>query len=623
LEDSIIDQAVTEIRWQYAWGFGGGLSFGSTDFGLQESSPSLDVAANGSSGGRSHSTTNTQEEGVDEADLVKTDGESLFSIAGQTLVVTAAWPPESAEMVGQVELEGDIEGFYLVDDNKAIVMSQLWYQDGAPSDGASHDGEGGLVKVTVVDLSDVENPAVLRETYTRGVLHDSRMKGDMLYVVSYRVMQLAGLQEANGKSEALDVVRSSTLADWMPRRYDHLRNSPSAAWVTSEEDVCECTSVYGSDRPSGDMLVAVQSLDTSDPLGSFDGTGVLTSIDHIYGSANAIYVVSSEASDGPWQSYDDRVETIIHKFRIDADDPRPLYTSSGDVPGWTLNQFSLDEYEGLLRIATTTSAWEGGNGTSGVYVMEDDGDELDIIGSVEGLANDESIYSVRFVEDTGYVVTFQQVDPLFVIDLSDPTAPEARGELHITGFSNYLHPMEDGLLLGIGLDMDENGWESNGVQVSMFDVSDLDNPLLASRLTLEGTTYSDAQYEHHAFNYFATTESLVVPAYSPEWGESRMHVIHVAAGEDLEEIGTISQSEILDDSNSDSEEWQYLYCSEFKRSVVFSDETEGDFVYAISAAGVVVAELDDPSTLVASVPFVGVDPCADSGGGYYYEEGGW
>jgi hypothetical protein len=183
--------------------------------------------------------------------------------------------------------------------------------------------------------------------------------------------------------------------------------------------------------------------------------------------------------------------------------------------------------------------------------------------------------------------------------------------------------MEDGLLLGIGLDMDENGWESNGVQVSMFDVSDLDNPLLASRLTLEGTTYSDAQYEHHAFNYFATTESLVVPAYSPEWGESRMHVIHVAAGEELEEIGTISQSEILDDSNSDSEEWQYLYCSEFKRSVVFSDETEGDFVYAISAAGVVVAELDDPSTLVASVPFVGVDPCADSGGGYYYEEGGW
>jgi len=615
LEDSIIDQAVTEIRWEYAWGFGGGLSFGSAEYGLAESMPQASDDGVSNSSGRSNSNTNTQEVGVDEADLVKTDGDNLYSIAGQTLVVTAAWPPESTEMLGQVELEGDIEGFYLLEDSKAIVMSQLWYSDGAPSDGSTHNGNGGLVKVTVVDLSDAESPVVLRETYTRGVLHDSRMKGDMLYVVSYRVMQLDGLREADGKSEALDVVRSSTLEDWMPRRYDHLRNSASAAWEASEEDVCECTSVYGSDRASGDMLVSVQSLDTSDPLGRFDGTGVLSSLDHIYGSADAIYVVSSEATEGPWQSYDDRIETIIHKFRIDLDDPRPIYTGSGDVPGWTLNQFSLDEHEGRLRVATTTSAWEGGSGTSGVYVMEDDGDELDIVGSVEGLAEGESIYSVRFVEDTGYVVTFEQIDPLFVIDLSNPEAPEARGELHITGFSNYLHPMEDGLLLGIGLDIEANGWESNGVQVSMFDVSDLDNPTLASRLTLEDSSYSDAQYEHHAFNYFATTESLVVPAYSNDWGESRMHVIHVAPGEDLEEIGTISQSDILVE-----DDWSYRYCTEFKRSVVFSDEEAGDFVYAVSAAGVVVAEVDDPSTLVSSVPFVGVDPCADSnGGGYDYE----
>ena len=197
LEDSIIDQAVTEIRWDYAWGFGGYSSFGAEDFGLSASSP-MNESDGASGSSRSHSTTNTQEADVDEADLVKSDGENIFSIAGQTLVVTAAWPPESAEMVGQVELEGDIEGFYLVEDNTAIVLSQLWYENGSPSDGSSHNGDGGLVKVTVVDLSDAENPVVLRETYTRGVLHDTRMKGGMLYVVSYRVMQLEGLREVRG-----------------------------------------------------------------------------------------------------------------------------------------------------------------------------------------------------------------------------------------------------------------------------------------------------------------------------------------------------------------------------------------------------------------------------------------
>ncbi|MEE2750335.1 MAG: beta-propeller domain-containing protein, partial [Myxococcota bacterium] len=304
---------------------------------------------------------------------------------------------------------------------------------------------------------------------------------------------------------------------------------------------------------------------------------------------------------------------FVHQFDITDGPLNPSYSASGEVPGWVLNQFSLDESDGRLRIATTITIWGGGEDVSGIYVLEPSDGELAVVGQVEGLGVGEQIYSVRFVEDAAYVVTFRQIDPLYTVDLSDPTNPRARGELKIPGFSNYLHMVDDSHVLGIGQDIDVNGWESYGVQISLFDVSDLDNPTRSAKLTLEDTSWSEAQNQHHAFNYFAAAEALVVPATSMSSGESRMHVVHVNPDEPLEELGSISQDLLLDSSMA--EDWYYPYCTGFRRSVIMG-EPELDtpyYVYAQSNVGIVVADIEEPDTLLASVAFSGVDPCADGG----------
>ncbi len=620
LVDALQDQAVTEIRWDNAWGnFGSG--FSSRDFAVMESEAMAPQASNGGGGDeRGYSSTNNQVEGVDELDIMETDGEYIYAIAGDQLMVSKVWPPEEAAVAGQIQIEGSPKGLFLLEDKTVVVLSQLgWGEDAAPLSGSDiTGGQDGLVKVAIIDVMDAEAPAVFRETYTRGVLFDARMKEERLFTVSYVGLRVPQFDENEGKSDQIRTVKDTVLEDWMPLRYDNLRDNAAAEWASVEEDFCPCENVYGSKRGSGDYFVSVQSLDVSSRNSAFEGSAVLSSMDHIYASQDSIYVVSQEQEQGPWSSYDDSVDTVVHRFKVNEKSGVPAYQSSGKVPGYTLNQFALDQSGETLRVATTKSSWAGGNGESNLYILEDDGDELDLIGSVEGLAAGEQIYAVRYVDDTAYIVTFEQTDPLFTLDLTDPTAPTVRGELHITGFSNYLHPLADGSLLGIGLDLDENGWESKGVQISRFDVSDLDNPELADRLTLEGTGWSDAQSEHHAFNYYAPTESLSVPASDQSALGSAMYVLQAGPDVALGLVGTLSQESILDSSQGD--DWSYQYCTEFRRSVVIEgDEEEGiaDTVYALSNAGIVAAPVDDPDVLTASVKYLGVDVCAGANNYYW------
>lgn len=617
LVNTIQDQAITEIRWDNAWG---GFTTGfmsSAEFAVAQNDAMGQESSRASGGG--YSTTNNQVEGVDELDIMETDGEFIYAVAGDHLMVSKVWPPEEAAVAGQLKIEGTPKGLFLLEDKTIVLLSQLgWGEGGFPVSGEEvGGGQDGLVKVAILDVEDPESPVVLRETYTRGILFDARMKADRLFTVSYVGLRMPAFNDNEGKSEKVRAVKDSVLEDWMPLRYDNVRDDSGSDWASIEEDFCACENVYGSKRGTGDYFVSVQSLDVSSHTSAFEGSAVLSSMDHIYASQDSIYVVSQEQQEGPWSSYDDSVDTVVHRFKVDEKSGVPNYQSSGKVPGYTLNQFSLDQSGDTLRVATTKSAWQGGNGESNLYILEDDGDEMDLIGSVEGLAAGEQIYAVRYVDDTAYVVTFEQTDPLFTIDLVDPTAPEVRGELHITGFSNYLHPLEDGSLLGIGLDLDEDGWNSNGVQISRFDVSDLDNPVLADRLTLESTGWSEAQDDHHAFNYYGPTESLSVPAYDQSSEASAMYVIQAGPEVELGLIGTLSQDGLIDEAQM--EDWSYRYCTEFKRSVVIEgDEGAGiaDTVYALSNAGIVAAPVDAPESVTASVQYTGIDVCG--GENYYY-----
>jgi hypothetical protein len=204
--------------------------------------------------------------------------------------------------------------------------------------------------------------------------------------------------------------------------------------------------------------------------------------------------------------------------------------ASGAVPGRLLNQFAMSENNGDLRVATTTDGWNfGEQSESSVYVLRPNGESLDVIGSVGGLGKTEQIRAVRFLGDTAYVVTFRQTDPLYVIDLSDPTNPALDGELKIPGYSAYLHPVGEGLLLGVGQDATDSG-QTLGTQLSLFDVSDPTNPQLIDTLPIGGS--SDVEWDHKAFLYWPEDGTIVLPV-SPGWNNCSFDELCLA--EDLED----------------------------------------------------------------------------------------
>ncbi len=215
---------------------------------------------------------------------------------------------------------------------------------------------------------------------------------------------------------------------------------------------------------------------------------------------------------------------MIDKFDV-SDPDTTTYLSSGQVPGYLLNQFSLSENGGFLRVASTSRPiWWGietpdsvnpgpppSLSQSYVTVLATQGNVLAPVGQISGLGQGEQIYSVRFVGDSGYVVTFRQVDPLYTIDLSNPMAPRVAGQLELEGYSAYLHPLGDGLLLGVGQSVDPTSNEPSGAQLDLFDVSNPAAPTLLQQSTLGLGSSSQVQYDHHAFLYWPATNLAVLP----------------------------------------------------------------------------------------------------------------
>ena len=269
-------------------------------------------------------------------------------------------------------------------------------------------------------------------------------------------------------------------------------------------------------------MVSVLSFDLGkSALGDGDPVTVVADGDTVYSNGPSLYVANDqrwriipEGSPGRRRSSPPDQVTELYKF--DTSQPgRPRYVAAGSVKGWLINQYALSEWEGNLRVATTTgqiwaaAADANAQMSSTVYVLGQKGDALAEQGKVTGLGKGERIYAVRFAGPVGYVVTFRQVDPLYTVDLSRPTKPRVTGELKITGYSAYLHPVGDGRLIGVGQEASTQG-QRRGTQVSLFDVSNLDRPgRLAQHFVREGN--SDAESDPHAFLYWPADRLLVLP----------------------------------------------------------------------------------------------------------------
>ncbi len=380
--------------------------------------------------------------------------------------------------------------------------------------------------IQLIDVSDRTAPAIVQTTEVEGQHVSTRVVDGVARVVVTSYPQPQPLMDLGYQGpgvqtpEQLDAaiaksVASTTIDDWLPS-YRTSTGTPGADPV--EGPIVSCGDVLVPEVNAGLAETSILRVDFTDGFDPADTTTVVAEANTVYASATTLYVaatryVSIEAqADVAAEDW----STAIHAFDLRGDGAA-THMAAGEVPGNTLNQYSLSEYDGYLRIATTDGTPWGGTGDSesAVHVLHLDGDQLVEVGVVGGLGQSETIQSVRFMGPVGYVVTFRQTDPLYVIDLSDPQAPKAVGELKIPGFSSYLHPIGAGRLVGIGRDATAEG-QDQGLLVSLFDVSDPTAPTQLQTYT-ERNAYSSAGNDPKAFLWWAPESSVIVPVerYAP------------------------------------------------------------------------------------------------------------
>lgn len=581
--------------------YGGDVAFSAAEDGgvdrLESSTPT--TAAAGGAAGVDYSTTNVQVAGVDEPDIVKTDGDRLFVVAQQRIY----WVDVTGEpsIVASLPLDGWGHQLFLSGDTLLVMTSGN--EGGIPfSRGIAEDAIAYYSPRTVlreIDISDPDSMDVTRTITMDGTLLSSRLLDGTARIVvrseptgfAWNYPDGSGLKaerEATNANKRL--VETSTLENWVPWYVleDHTTGT------TSDGPLLGCDQVGHPDDFSGLSMLNVLTIDLEDGVEPGNGIGLLAEGQTVYASSEYLYVAT-----GAWMVWPliaregqppENLSTEIHMFDI-SDPETARYVASGDVDGVLMSQWSMDEFDGTLRVVVTDESPFFGSETppsTSVVTMQRVGDRLEQVGSVGGLGKNERVYAVRMIGDRGYVVTFRQVDPLYVVDLSDPYDPSVEGELKINGYSAYLHPIGEHLLLGVGQDATDEG-RTLGTQMSVFDVSDPANPQRMARLTFD-EAYSEAEWDHHAFLWWAPEEIAVLPLQRWSWDErtgvedsfSGAAVVS-ATPERLKELTEISHPKFGDDECEECGSWS----APIMRSLIV-----GDTLYTVSETGLLASDLE-------------------------------
>jgi hypothetical protein len=476
--------------------------------------------------GADHSTTNVHEAGVDEPDVVKTDGRRIIAISQGTLYVVDA---ASRKVTGSLVLpgpQGAVEQDLLLHGNRVLVVEPfprvvpLFREEGPGSPVPSGRTPGSRLTLVDIPAGSQGAPRVVSEMTADGLYVDARQVGPVARVVVRSAPKIefplpTPADQARPEPERIrknqDLVRRAPLTAWQPT-YQVTSNG------RTQTHRVPCGQISHPPNYAGTSLLTVLSVNLQGDLNRTDPMSVVADGKTVYGTAASLYVTDSPGRWGlplrrlPGQEGDVRPptqRTDIYKFDIRGTG-RPRYAASGEVPGDLLNQYSMSEYGGNLRVATTMDPTTAGQAShSAVHVLAQRGERLAKVGGVDGLGTGERIHSVRFLGPTGYVVTFRRVDPLYVIDLRDPRRPRAVGELKINGYSAYLHPAGDGRLIGVGQDATDQG-QTTGTQVSLFDVRDPANPRRLSAYQVESGS-SEVEFDPHAFLHWPSTGLTVLP----------------------------------------------------------------------------------------------------------------
>jgi uncharacterized secreted protein with C-terminal beta-propeller domain len=554
LVKSATPYSIGSSGWGIAFAEGGAMA------GTPAAAPATRSGADSSVGavGTGATGTNTQEQGVDEPDLAKLRDGLLVTVVDDTLrVVRAGAQPE---LVSTLDLVKGEQGGYgselLLAGDRALVVVPGWR---APEKGSGDGGDaarssfyGGepLTRVVLVDLADAAAPRVLERMELDGSSLTSRLVGDRVRLVtrSSPVVQPAQPIRSGQEQATLRENRRRasqvTLGDVLPRRV----RTDAGGRVLSDSRAVECGEVARAEEPRGASTLLVTTLDPARGLAPVDSTAVTTDGDLVYASAERLYVATSRwgtvapAASEPSASVpsQEQVTTELHAFDTTSDETR--YVGTGSVPGYVLGRWALSEHEGRLRVAVT-SAPPWGSATesvSSLHVLEETPEALAVVGKVSGMGKGERIQAVRYFGDLAAVVTFRQVDPLYLLDLSDPVDPRVTGELKVPGFSAYLHPVGDDLLLGVGMDADEKTGQTTGVQLSTFDVSDRARPRQVDRLSL-GAGWTPVLSESRAFGFDVARRTAVLPLQTWDGRSGAAFALGVRVGADgsLAEAGRL------------------------------------------------------------------------------------
>jgi inhibitor of cysteine peptidase len=481
--------------------------------------PTADGAAHGGEETLpSYSTTNIQVAGVDEPDIVKTDGTYLYVVANNTVFIIKAYPVMEATILSRITITNVTISNIFIRGNHLIILGNAGGFYGYPLYGGdikiSGDSTGswqGSISQAIIDIYDISDrltPVLAKDVRIDGGYFDARLIDEYVYVVAteytydiYRVL--------DEKNYTLNVPEIS---------------------IDEQNTTIPPTDIYYVDVPElSDTMTHVISINL-DTNAVDEKSFMLGSSQTMYVSQNNIFLASAHYPYYPLlymerngsSSASEQETTILHKISINTGSIS--YVAQGEVPGHILNQFSMDEHNGFFRIATTSgNNWgEGSQSSNNIYILNEN---LSQVSKIENIAPGESIYAARFLGDRAYLVTFVQVDPLFTVDLSDPYHPRILGELKIPGYSEYLHPYDETHIIGIGKEVDPSIDAEKvhtpgavyytailGLKLALFDVSDIEHPVEVAKVVIGNRgTDSPALYDHKAFLFDKTKQLLVIP----------------------------------------------------------------------------------------------------------------
>ena len=598
--------------------------------------------------GTGYSTTNVQVAGVDEPDFVKNDGRYIYIVSGTTLEIVDAYPAGGARIVSGTELEDTVQEIFLAGDRLAVFATERT-SGPARTGGVSTGGTekvasapayyrtGTVTHVTIYDIADRKNPSAVAVYTVDGDYTDARMIGGIVYLLTREnvygyddfvvpVVRKGGSVVAEPdvyyfdnpeSSYVFSTVTAIGIADGKERdAKTFLIGSGNIHYVSENAMYVSYQKwhpVYRAYYDEEPVISAVSEKDGSTSASSSSAGITYEEFNRLSEEEKQEVVAELKAGDSGTavnREYD-QTTTVIHKIAIGGGNI--AYRARGEVPGYLDNQFSMDEYGGNLRIATTSDVWTryGQETYNNVFVLDG---SMETVGSLTHVAEDEKIYATRFIGDRLYMVTFRQMDPFFVIDLSDPSDPVILGKLKIPGYSDYLHPYDRNTVIGVGKETVTGEWggvSARGVKLALFDVSDVENPRQIDKVEIgEAGSDSAALYDHKAFLFDREKNLLVLPIRQVASSASTEKPGTYGTGQQVwygayvfgvsPETGFTLRGTVEHGTSDAGYYWYGSSDDEVKRSLYI-----GNDLYTISPSKIVASDLADLSVPVKTIPLAG------------------